>query len=138
MRKLSIRFSCFAAAALAGIVTGSAIAQEIDDHPDFSGVWTSYRGPTIGGGGRGGFGGRGGGAPLTALAQQKVDAYRAVTQGTNHSPGAYCVGSGMPGSMTGSGGYPMEILQHPRQLNVTYEAQDLYRRPRLRSRRYLP
>jgi hypothetical protein len=62
------------------------------------------------------------------LAEEKVAAYRAVTQGTNHSPGAYCVGSGMPGSMTGSGGYPMEILQHPRQINVTYEAHKEIRR----------
>jgi hypothetical protein len=66
--------------------------------------------------------------PSTELAQQKVAAYRAVTQGTNHSPGAYCVGSGMPASMSGSGGYPMEILQHPTQLNVTYEAHKEIRR----------
>lgn len=95
------------------------------DKPDFSGVWTTYRG----GGGPGAFNRDGGGeTQLTELAQQKVAAYRAVTEGTNHSPGAYCVGSGMPGSMTGSGGYPMEILQHKDQINVTYEAHKEIRR----------
>lgn len=110
-----------------------ALAQEMN-HPDLSGVWTSYSGGGgPGGRGRGGpagAGGRGGagGAQLTPLAQEKRQEYLDVTQGTNHSPGAYCVGSGMPASMTGSGGYPMEILQHPRQINITYEAHKEIRR----------
>jgi hypothetical protein len=113
-----------AATALGSILVLPAAAQELD-HPDFTGVWTSYRG----GGGPGAFNRDGGGrAQLTPLAEEKVAAYRAVTQGTNHSPGAYCVGSGMPASMSGSGGYPMEILQHPRQINVTYEAHKEIRR----------
>jgi hypothetical protein len=94
-------------------------------------VWTTYSAPTSDGsgrGGRGGFAGQAGGASLTPMAQEKVDAYRAVTEGTNHSPGAYCVGSGMPGSMASSGGYPMEILQHARQINVTYELHGEMRR----------
>ncbi len=28
------------------------------------------------------------------------------------TPGGFCLGTGMPGSMLGSGGYPMEIVQH--------------------------
>jgi hypothetical protein len=123
---------CAAALALAGLGIAAAQAQElprIDGHPDFTGVWTTYR---LGGGGRGGpgaFNNDGGGQSiLTKEAQAKVDAYRAVTQGTNNSPGAYCVGSGMPSSMTGSGGYPMEILQHPTQINITYEAHKEIRR----------
>jgi hypothetical protein len=114
----------FAVAALGGL-TALPIAAQDTDRPDFTGVWTTYRG----GGGPGAFNRDGGGrTELTELAQQKVAAYRAVTQGTNHSPGAYCVGSGMPASMSGSGGYPMEILQHPTQLNVTYEAHKEIRR----------
>jgi hypothetical protein len=113
-----------ATVALASLVGGPVAAQR-DQHPDFTGVWTTYRG----GGGPGAFNRDGGaGAALTPMAQEKVDAYQAVTQGTNHSPGAYCVGTGMPGSMTGSGGYPMEILQHPDQINVTYEAHKEIRR----------
>jgi hypothetical protein len=34
----------------------------------------------------------------------------------------------MPASMSGSGGYPMEILMNPRQINVTYEAHNEVRR----------
>ena len=34
----------------------------------------------------------------------------------------------MPGSMLGSGGYPMEILQRPEQLFVVYEAHNEIRR----------
>jgi hypothetical protein len=113
------------AAAVLGSTLALPVAAQQDGHPDFSGVWTTYRGA----GGPGAFNRDGAGrASLTELAQQKVDAYRAVTQGTNHSPGAYCVGSGMPASMSGSGGYPMEILQHPRQINVTYEAHKEIRR----------
>jgi hypothetical protein len=109
---------------LAGLVAGPVAAQS-GNRPDFTGVWTSYRG----GGGPGAFNNDGGGqAAQTELAQEKVAAYQAVTAGTNHSPGAYCVGSGMPGSMTGSGGYPMEILQHPDQINVVYEAHKEIRR----------
>jgi hypothetical protein len=120
---MSIR-RVLAATALGSILLMPAVAQDMD-HPDFTGVWTTYRG----GGGPGAFNRDGGGrAQLTPLAEEKVAAYRAVTQGTNHSPGAYCVGSGMPASMSGSGGYPMEILQHPRQINVTYEAHKEIRR----------
>lgn len=113
-----------ASLALITLVAGPVAAQRTE-RPDFTGVWTSYRG----GGGPGAFNADGGGrAALTSLAEEKVAAYQAVTSGTNHSPGAYCVGSGMPGSMTGSGGYPMEILQHPDQINVTYEAHKEIRR----------
>jgi hypothetical protein len=122
------RFACAAVTALAGLLAGNAIAQQIDGHPDFSGLWTTYRGPTGDGVARGGPVGQAGDVPLTPMAQEKVDAYRAVTEGTNHSPGAYCVGSGMPSSMVGAGGYPMEILQHPRQINVTYELHGEMRR----------
>jgi len=121
------RFALASVAALSGILACTSVAQEIDGHPDFSGVWTNYSDPAQGGRGRGGLGGAGG-ASLTPMAQAKVDAYRAVTEGTNHSPGAYCVGSGMPSSMSGSGGYPMEILQHPRQINITYELHGEMRR----------
>ena len=48
------RFACAAVAVLAAILAGNAIAQQIDGHPDFSGLWTTYRGPTGDGVARGG------------------------------------------------------------------------------------
>ncbi len=37
------------------------------------------------------------------------------------TPGQYCLGYGMPGSLMGAGGYPMEIIQRPEQITVFYE-----------------
>jgi hypothetical protein len=111
---------------VACIAFGAAPAAAQQAHPDFTGVWTNYRS----GGGPGGGGGFGGGpAPsFKPDALAKVEQYRRVTAGTNHSAGAYCVGTGMPGSMLGSGGYPMEIFQRPEQINITYEAHGEMRR----------
>ena len=92
--------------------------------PDLTGVWTNYRA----GGGPGGFGGPRAQPKLTAEGQAKADLYRKVTAGTNYTPGGYCVGGGMPSSMLGSGGYPMEIIQRPEQITVIYEAHNEIRR----------
>src|SRR5690349_18606943 len=90
--------------------------------PDFTGVWTTYTDPAAAP--RGGGPGRGGGPPLpmTDEAQKKVAAYRALIGASGDTPGGFCLGTGMPGSMLGSGGYPMEIVQRPEQINITYEA----------------
>src|SRR5687767_4670399 len=104
--------------------------------PDFTGVWTNYVEPAQGRG-RGAApgaatagGGRGGGAdlPMTAEGRQKVQAYQALIKGTGDTPGGFCLGTGMPGSMLGSGGYPMEIVQRPEQIIIVYEAHSEIRR----------
>jgi len=135
---------CLAMFGLVAAGTGGTPVQAADP-PDFTGVWTTYQAPRAGGPapGRGaqppagnqvpaagGRGGRGGGAalPMTPLGQQKVAAYRALVSPTSDTPGGYCLGTGMPGSMLGSGGYPMEILQRPEQLIVVYEAHSEIRR----------
>jgi len=111
-------------AALVILVFGSIDARA--QQPDFTGVWTTYTEP--GAAGRGG--GRGGGPPLpmTDVAKQKVARYQALVQPTGDTPGGYCLGTGMPGSMLGSGGYPMEIHQRPEQILIVYEAHSEVRR----------
>ena len=92
--------------------------------PDFSGAWTTFRGS----GGAGAFAAPQGEIKLTEQAQAARKDYLSVTQGTNHAPGNSCVGYGMPASVLGSGGYPMEIIQRPEQLFVIYEAHSEIRR----------
>ena len=100
--------------------------------PDFTGVWTNYVEPGQGraGGAATAGGGRGGAAelPMTAEGRQKVQAYQALIKGTGDTPGGFCLGTGMPGSMLGSGGYPMEIIQRPNQITIVYEAHNEVRR----------
>ena len=94
--------------------------------PDFTGVWTTYNDPGQAPGG----GGRGGGPPLPMndAAKQKVAKYQELVRPTGDTPGGYCLGTGMPGSMLGSGGYPMEIHQRPEQIMIVYEAHNEVRR----------
>jgi hypothetical protein len=94
-------------------------------------------GATEPGAARGGRGGRGGGGPdqfFTPEARKKREAYQALVKPTSETPGGYCLGTGMPGSMLGSGGYPMEILQRPEQIIIVYEAHNEVRRVYLGSR----
>jgi len=98
--------------------------------PDFTGVWTTYVEPGAPRPARGG----GPPPPFTPEAQKKVAAYRAMVTPTGDTPGGYCLGTGMPGSMLGSGGYPMEIHQRPDQLIIVYEAHNEIRRVYLGTR----
>lgn len=109
---------------LATAITFAALATQVQAQPDFSGAWTTYRGTPV----AGAFTAPAGGPKLTPAAQKAVDDYRSVTEGTDYSPGNACVGGGMPSSMLGSGGYPMEIIQRPEQLFVIYEAHSEMRR----------
>ena len=122
--------------AFVGVAAGFAAAQQpaavrpVDaarDKPDFTGVWTNYTAPgQAGGGGRGA--GAGAALPFTEEARKKIAAYRALVTPTSETPGGYCLGTGMPGSMLGSGGYPMEIHQRPEQIMIVYEAHSEIRR----------
>jgi hypothetical protein len=118
---LALAIGMFSTAALAQGNTRST------ERPDFTGVWTTYRAPGAQAGG-----GRGGAAqaalPYTPLAQRKIDEYQALVRPTGDTPGGYCLGTGMPGSMLGSGGYPMEIIQRPDQITIIYEAHNEIRR----------
>ena len=103
-----------------GLVQASAAEQQ----PDFTGVWTNYAEPGQAAGGRGAQPA----LPLTETAKKKVAEYRALVDPTGDTPGGHCLGTGMPGSMLGSGGYPMEIHQRPEQIIIVYEAHSEIRR----------
>src|SRR5678815_2564650 len=96
--------------------------------PDLTGVWTTYRAPTGQAQGRGGARGTQPELPLRPEARGKVQEYQRLIAGTGDTPGGYCLGTGMPGSMMGSGGYPMEIVQRPDQITIIYEAHNEIRR----------
>jgi len=101
-----------------GLALGASLAAAAET-PDFTGIWDIYREP---GAARGPFRPAPENLPLKPDAQKKVDAYRALIAPSGDTPGGWCLGTGMPGSMLGSGGYPMEIVQHKDLLVVIYEA----------------
>ena len=111
-------------------LTGTALGQSRGATlPDLSGVWTTYRAPAgqaqaAGGGARGAQPQ----LPLRPEARAKIDEYQKLVAPTGDTPGGYCLGTGMPGSMMGSGGYPMEIIQRPDQVTIIYEAHNEIRR----------
>jgi hypothetical protein len=110
--------------ALAASTAGFAVLAGAASPPDFTGVWTNAGRPALGGTT----------AvvapppPLRAEAKARVEAYLALVAKGGDSPGGMCLGTGMPGSMLGSGGYPMEIIQRPEQITIVYEAHSETRR----------
>src|SRR5690554_6239008 len=93
--------------------------------PDLTGIWTWDRS----GAGRTDIAGLWpSDPPLTEEGRAKVNEYRALVAPNGDTPGAFCLGAGMPASMLGSGGYPMEIIQRPEQITIIYEAHTEIRR----------
>jgi hypothetical protein len=116
--------------ALLGAGFASSTAQAADP-PDLTGVWGTYRDPNAPAPQRGAPPPK---LPLKPEAQKKYDEYRALVAPNQDTPGGFCLGTGMPGSMLGSGGYPMEIVQHKDIILVVYEAHAEIRRIYLSSR----
>jgi hypothetical protein len=110
------------AGVLGACIAGAALAAE---RPDLTGVWGNYRAPGAAPPQRGALQAP---LPLRPEAKAKVDAYHAVVDPTGDTPGGFCLGTGMPGSMLGSGGYPMEIVQHDNLILVVFEAHAEIRR----------
>lgn len=105
-----------------GLILFSAGSVAAEDRPDFTGIWGVVPGS-------GPFGPPWEGAEfLKPEAQKKVEEHRDLVEPTGDTPGGWCLGTGMPGSMLGSGGYPMEIIQRPEQITVIYEAHTELRR----------
>lgn len=105
------------------LAAGFCMAAE--QHPDFTGVWTNAGGPGIGGATNTAPAAP---PPLKPEAKARIDAYQKLVAKSGDSPGGWCLGTGMPGSMLGSGGYPMEIIQRPEQITIIYEAHSETRR----------
>jgi hypothetical protein len=108
------------------VAAGSLLlaAAALSAPPDLTGVWTNAGRPALGGA-------TGPGAvdlPLRPEARKRVEAYQALVRETGDTPGGVCLGAGMPVSMLGSGGYPMEIIQRPEQITIIYEAHNETRR----------
>lgn len=99
-----------------------AVPSERQSPPDLTGVWTAYVEP-----GTPTFGLPRTKLPLTPLGAAKLADYRSLV-GPDDTPGAHCLGSGMPESMMFSGLYPMEIIQRPEQITIIYEAHNEVRR----------
>ena len=68
--------------------------------PDFTGVWTDYVDPQRPAGVSGGQAALD--LPLTPDARRKVEAYRKLVEPTGDTPGAYCLGPGMPSVIVGA------------------------------------
>jgi len=110
------------AAALMCLCVSGAWAAE--SHPDFTGVWRGMRSngdPNF-------VRGWPKDMPLRDEARRRMEAYHALVDPNGETPGGWCVGTGMPGSLLESGGYPMEIIQKPDQVTVIYEAHTELRR----------
>jgi hypothetical protein len=109
--------------ALAAILAFAALTVQAlaicAERPDLTGVWGTYRDASAGGRRSSG---RPEDLPLRSVARERVAEYQALVAPREDTPGGFCLGSGMPGSMLGSGGYPMEIVQHDRVILVIYEA----------------
>jgi hypothetical protein len=130
------------ATALLGLCLFATAAVHAEgERPDFTGIWRSYRAEAPARPAAASGNAKQGNAvpaprsrswpadaPLKPEAKAKIAEYRALVAEEQHSPGEFCLGTGMPGSMLGSGGYPMEIIHRPEQLTVIYEAHTELRR----------
>ena len=85
--------------------------------PDLTGLW-SHTGRSLGGAATALTAPA---LPLTPKGKAKVEAFQAIVAESGETPGMYCLGAGMPMALGGAGGYPMEIVQRPEQINVIFE-----------------
>jgi hypothetical protein len=104
-------------------ILSTSLALSAETRPDFSGVWRANAVQ-----GANAFGSNVKLPPYTPAAKVKVDEYRALVAENLDNPSGFCLGTGMPSGMLGSGVYPMEWIQRPEQVTVIYEAHTELRR----------
>lgn len=118
-------FASLVALAAAGVALAALPARAAAPSlPDLNGIWSPVGTGT--GGGRGA--GAGEALPLRPEAKQRFDAFNAIVSPTGDTPGGVCLGAGMPGMLMGGGGYPMEVIQQPRQITMIFELHGEVRR----------
>lgn len=104
------------------------------EHPDFSGVWQTYREP--GQGGTSGFGAPDSSLPLTEEGARLVEEYQQLVTPFQDNAATYCVPYGMPTMMEMVAGYPLEIIQRPEQITVIFEIEGETRRIHMGDKAY--
>jgi len=102
--------------------------------PDFTGVWSDYVDPQQPAAATGGPAAAALDLPLTPDARRKFEAYRKLVAPTGDTPGAYCLGPGMPSVIFGGATYPMEVIHRPEQITIIYELHNDVRRLYIGSR----
>lgn len=115
------------------LLTVACTAQPADESDQdfkayFSGVWQAYASVSDPGAGSG----------LTSEGQAMVDAFYAQYGDDMPEPGWYCVPPGMPGTVTSTVSYPIEILQTPGRITMLAELDMQQRRIFMDGREFPP
>jgi hypothetical protein len=110
----------------AALLACGGVSAAEPEHPDFTGLWTGYRGP--GQERASGFGGPAADLPLTEEGERRIAEYNELIGPERANPAAYCVDYGVPTMMELPGSYPIEFIHKPNQLTIIYEVENETRR----------
>ncbi|HEX5418598.1 MAG TPA: hypothetical protein VFY39_01230 [Gammaproteobacteria bacterium] len=121
-----LQIFCKAVLPAALFLAWSAVPAAEPQHPDFTGLWKTYRVP--GQPRASGFGGPAANLPLTKEGRRRLEEYRKLQGPERDNPAAYCVDYGMPEVMSLPGEYPIQLIQKPDQLTMIYEVENETRR----------
>ena len=118
-KKISFLISTFIT-----MVSGYSAVLAAEQHPDFSGVWTTYTEPA---------GSKSPRAPapplpLTVEGKRLVKEYQDLVSPFGDNSATYCTTYGIPTMMESAGGYPIEFIQKSDQLTIIYEVESETRR----------
>lgn len=110
----------------AAMLVCAAVSAAEPEHPDLTGVWTTYTGESQGR--ASGFGAPRAGLPLTEEGRRRVEEYRQLVGPERLNAGAHCADYGVPAMMSLPGSYPIEFIQKPDQLTIIFEVNNETRR----------
>jgi hypothetical protein len=111
-------------AIVAGTVCGAVVSVAEAQHPDFTGLWETYRDASQGrasGGARPSL-------PLTEEGRRRVEEYGALAGPTRLNGATFCAAYGVPAMMSLPGSYPLEFIQKADQLTIIFEVNNETRR----------